>query len=157
MRINDAIIGAILIIFAIAEIAYTRTFPSLYGQEYGPDLFPILIGAGLILCGAILIFRGLAARGGAPLVQAGEWVRDPRRLVNLALLLGGMIAYILFSDAIGFIPLSLALLLLFMIRLGARAAVALPVALATTLVIHTLFAKLLLVPLPWGILLPIAW
>lgn len=36
MRFNDAVIGAVLVIFAVAEILYTRTFPSLHGQAYGP-------------------------------------------------------------------------------------------------------------------------
>jgi putative tricarboxylic transport membrane protein len=35
--------------------------------------------------------------------------------------------------------------------------VALPVALASALLIHTIFYKLLKVPLPWGILTPLAW
>lgn len=157
MRFNDAVIGVILIVFAIAEIAYTSTFPSLYGQEYGPDLFPILIGAGLIICGAILIARGVAARATAPLAEAGDWARDPRRLLNLALLFAGILVYIRFADSVGFIPIALVMLTTLMIRLGARAVVAIPTALATTLVIHTLFAKILLVPLPWGVLLPIAW
>lgn len=157
MRFNDAVIGVILIVFAVAEIAYTRTFPSLYGQEYGPDLFPILIGIGLIVCGAILIARGVAARATEPLAEAGDWVKDPHRLLNLALLFVGVLVYILFADAIGFIPIALVVLTTLTIRLGARAVIAIPAALATTLVIHTLFAKILLVPLPWGVLLPVAW
>ena len=49
-------------IFAVAEIAYTRTFPSLHGQSYGPNLFPALIGLALAMCGLVLIIRGLIAR-----------------------------------------------------------------------------------------------
>ena len=59
MRVNDAITGGVLVVFAVAEIAYTRTFPSLHGQKYGPDLFPMLIGVGLFICGVALIFRGI--------------------------------------------------------------------------------------------------
>jgi len=62
MRINDAITGAVLVVFAIAEITYTRTFPSLHGQAYGPDLFPAIIGFGLVGCGLVLMVRGLLSR-----------------------------------------------------------------------------------------------
>ena len=157
MRFNDAVFGVILIIFAAAEIAYTQTFPSLYGQDFGPDLFPILIGVGLMLCGAILVVRGIATRAEAPLAVLGDWSRDRRKLINLALLICSLLLYILASDAIGFIPISLIILTVLMIRLGASLALSLSAAVLTTLIIHTLFAKVLLVPLPWGVLLPIAW
>lgn len=157
MRFNDAVIGVILIVFAIAEIAYTQTFPRLYGQDYGPDLFPILIGVVLLICGGALVAKGIAARSTSPLAECGDWVRDPRKLVNLCLLILGTLIYILFSTAIGFIPLSLLILSVLMIRLGASVMLSLTVAVAATFFIHTMFAKLLLVPLPWGVLLPIAW
>ncbi|WP_340110091.1 tripartite tricarboxylate transporter TctB family protein [Pikeienuella sp. HZG-20] len=156
MRLNDAVIGAFLIVFAIAEIAYTTTFPSLHGQNFGPDLFPIVIGAGFIICGVALIGRGLVNRG-ETLASLGPWAKDRRMVFNLCLLILGVIAYILLSDPVGFIPMSMLLLTVLMLRLRAGAAVSVTVAIATTLIIHTLFAKVLLVPLPWGVLLPIAW
>ena len=73
MRANDAVNGAILIIFAAIMIALTASFPAFPGQKYGPSLFPRLLGAGLIICGALLVWRGLQAR------RAGErWLTpDP--------------------------------------------------------------------------------
>lgn len=156
MRFNDAVIGAFLIVFAIAEIAYTTTFPSLHGQDFGPDLFPIVIGVGFIICGVVLIARGVFVRGEA-LAALGPWAKNRRMVFNLCLLILGVIVYILLSDPIGFIPISVLLLSVLMIRLRASVAVSIIVAVVTTLVIHTLFAKLLLVPLPWGVLLPVAW
>jgi len=73
VKVNDAITGAVLVVFAVAEIAYTRTFPSLHGQSYGPNLFPSLIGAGLAGCGLILILRGLVARR-AESGPASSWI-----------------------------------------------------------------------------------
>lgn len=160
MRLNDAVIGAFLILFAIAEIAYTTTFPTLHGQDFGPDLFPIVIGAGFIICGVALIVRAAAARregGGAAIASLGPWAKDQRMVNNLCLLILGVVLYILFSDPVGFIPMSVLLLSVLMLRLRAGVLVSLIVAITTTLVIHTLFAKVLLVPLPWGVLLPIAW
>lgn len=160
MRLNDAVLGAFLIVFAIAEIAYTTTFPTLHGQDFGSDLFPIVIGAGLIICGVMLIAREFVARSsmrGEAIASLGPWARDRRMVFNLCLLILGVIAYILFADPVGFIPMSVVLLTVLMIRLRAGAFVSIVVAVTTTLIIHTLFAKVLLVPLPWGVLLPIAW
>lgn len=157
MRFNDAIFGAILIAFAIAEIAYTQTFPRLHGQNYGPDLFPIIIGAGLIVCGIILIIKGLAQRVTEPMVAIGGWAQDRGNILNVLLLLGSIAFYTLFSNWLGFILTSLIILITLLVRLGSSWLTSITVALATTLIIHTLFAKVLLVPLPWGILLPFAW
>ena len=157
MRLNDAIIGAILIVFAIAVILHAATFPRLFGQEYGPDLFPTIIASGLILCGALLIAKGWAERREGRLVLLGPWARDRRMRVNVALLVVFVLAYILFSNFIGFVPLSFVILSVLMIRLGASLIAGLATAAAATLLIHTIFAKFLLVPLPWGLLLPVAW
>ena len=146
-----------MIVFAIAEIAYTQTFPRLHGQDYGPDLFPIIIGVGLIVCGIILILKGVAQRATVPMMVVGDWAQDRRNIWNVLLLLGSIAFYILFSGWLGFILTSLVILIALLVRLGSSWATSVMVAVATTLVIHTLFAKVLLVPLPWGILLPIAW
>ena len=157
MRFNNAIPGIILILFAVAEIAYSTTFPRLHGQDYGPDLFPTIVGVGLLVCGVILIVQGLAQRSTSPWVDIGDWAGDRRNIVNVLALLGSILFYILVSDDLGFIPTSLLILTTLMIRFGSSWLVSIAVAVITTLVIHTLFAKLLLVPLPWGILLPVAW
>ena len=157
MRFNNVIPGGLLILFALAEIAYARSFPRLHGQDYGPDLFPTLIGAGLFVCGVILIFQGIAQRAQAPMVDIGDWAQDSHNIANVIILLACMVLYILASDDLGFIPTSLLIMTTLLLRFGSGWRASIILAVATTLVIHTLFAKLLLVPLPWGILLPIAW
>jgi len=159
MRVNDAITGAVLVVFALAEIAYTRTFPSLHGQSYGPDLFPRLIGIGLFACGCILIMRGLLARRSNDQTTTGavsSWfdssalVDSKHAKVNVALTIIFLLAYVLLSDWIGFIPLSLVIITTLLYRLGSSLFMAIVIAIATTFVIQILFAKVLLVPLPAG-------
>ena len=157
MRFNDAVTGAVLIVFALAMIAWTTTFPSLYGQDYGPDLFPVLIGAGMALCGAILVIRGLRERGTVPMVRMGDWASDRRIVANVGLLIGSVVFYILFSDFLGFVPVAFGILVLLLVRLGTGLLASIAIAAAVTLAIHSVFAKVLLVPLPWGLLQPIAW
>ena len=157
MRFNNAIPGIVLILFALAEIAYARSFPRLHGQSYGPDLFPTLIGIGLAVCGIILIVQGIRQRATIPMIEIGDWAQDRHNVANVLILLGCMVFYILLSDRLGFIPASLLILTTLMLRFGSSLRASLTVAVATTFAIHTVFAKVLLVPLPWGILLPIAW
>jgi putative tricarboxylic transport membrane protein len=157
MRFNDAVFGVLLIVFAIAEIAYTRTFPALHGQAYGPDLFPILIGVGFLITGAVLTIRGVAQRAGAPLVEVGEWAADRRNVVNFALVLLALLFYILASGWLGFIPTSFIIMVVLLSSFGCRPVTSLVVAALTTLAIQALFARVLLVPLPWGLLQPVAW
>lgn len=157
MRFNNAIPGAFLIVFALAEIAYATTFPGLHGQNYGPDLFPIIIGVGLLVCGGILTAKGVAQRTTVPMVEIGDWALDRRNVANVIILLGCIVFYILLSDSLGFIPTSLLILTVLLTRFGSTWRTSITVAFATTFIIHTLFAKVLLVPLPWGILLPVAW
>jgi putative tricarboxylic transport membrane protein len=155
MRFNDAVFGVLLIVFAIAEIAYTRTFPTLHGQAYGPDLFPILIGVGFLITGAILTWQGLAQRATQPLV--GAWAADRRNVVNFALVLLALLFYILASDWLGFVPTAFIIMLVLLKSFGSGWVTALVIAALTTLGVQALFARLLLVPLPWGLLQPVAW
>ena len=156
MQLNDAFTGLVLVIFALAEIAYSSTFPALHGQAYGPSLFPILIGCGLLACGLMLIARGLRERSragaqNAPWLRWGDWAHDPAMRINMMLIPGALIAYILLSDFIGFIPLCIALLSLLLYRLGSSLGTSLLYAVVVTIVLQLLFSRVLLVPLPGGI------
>lgn len=81
----------------------------------------------------------------------------PRQWLALGLSVGSIVFYILAADALGFIPAGFLILAAMMWAHGARPGLIVPVALAATLIIHTGFYKLLRVPLPWGLLQPIAW
>jgi putative tricarboxylic transport membrane protein len=158
VRVNDAVIGVVLVLFAAAMIWYTRTFPEMPGQHYGPALFPVLIGIGFLLTGVILIARGLARLGTEPLFSGGAWLRSGPHLINFLAIVGGLLLYILVSDRLGFILTSLLLLAgwLLLFR-GGRPISSLAIALGVTLAVDYLFSELLLVPLPLGILQPLLY
>jgi putative tricarboxylic transport membrane protein len=73
-------------------------------------------------------------------------------LLNALFVLGGTIGYILVVDFLGFIPTATLLLFLLMCWLHARVITAAAVAILLALGIYLLFARLLLVPLPRGVL-----
>jgi putative tricarboxylic transport membrane protein len=158
VRVNDAVSGAGLVLFALAMIWYTRTFPAMPGQHYGPALFPVLIGIGFLLAGAILMVSGLARLRTEPLFSGGAWLRSGPHLINFAAIVGGLLLYILISDRLGFILTALLLLFgwLLLFR-GGRPISSLAIALAVTLAVDYLFSELLLVPLPLGVLQPLLY
>jgi putative tricarboxylic transport membrane protein len=158
VRINDAVIGAVLVLFALAMMWHTRTFPAMPGQDYGPAVFPVLIGIGFLITGLILIVSGLRRRKTEPWFAGGEWLRSPRHVARFVAVIGGLVAYILVSDWLGFIPTALLLLFgwLMLFRDG-KPVSSLVIALSVTLVVHYAFSQLLLVPLPLGILQPLIY
>jgi putative tricarboxylic transport membrane protein len=153
VRINDAVIGAVLMLFALAMIWHTRTFPAMPGQHYGPAVFPVLIGIGFLITGLILIVSGLRRRKTEPWFTGGGWLRSRRHVLGFLAVIGGLVAYILVSDWLGFIPTALLLLFgwLVLFRNG-KPVSSLVIALAVTLVVNYAFSQLLLVPLPLGLL-----
>lgn len=153
MRTNDIISGLVLIALSAFMIFLTLDFPDFPGQKYGPALFPRILGAGLILCGVILVFRGNSARrAGLPLVELADWTREPWRVASFLLLPALVLLYILVSEQIGFIPVAFAILLTLFLWFQTRPIVALPVAAIATWVIHWFFATMMRVPLPRGLL-----
>ena len=76
MKVNDAVIGVALVAFALAMIWHTQSFPAMPGQDYGPALFPRVIGAGFVVTGLILIAGGLARRRTEPWLAGANWLRS---------------------------------------------------------------------------------
>ena len=151
LRANDILSGLALIVFSLAIIALTLTFPDFPGQKFGPSLFPRVLGVGLILCGAVLIRNGLAARrAGAPWLELAPWTRDPWRLTSFLMTLALLLFYILASESVGFIPIALVFLLALFVWLGVRLVPAVLTAVVTTIAIHWFFSTMLRVPLPRG-------
>lgn len=151
MRANDAIAGLVLIILSALMIALTASFPDFPGQKYGPSLFPRILGAGLIVCGGILMWNGWAARrAGAPWIEIAPWAKEPRRLATFFLVIALLLLYIFAAETIGFIPLALLFLATLFLWLGVRPWIAGVTALAGTFTIYWFFATLLRVPLPRG-------
>ena len=120
------------------------------GQNYGAALFPGLIAAGLGVCGALLVTRGL--RDKAPLFELAPWTRVAPLAANFALVCAALVFYIFAAETLGFMVTGSLLLLALFLKLGVRPLIAVPVALVAVLGFHLLFYQLLRVPLPWGIL-----
>ena len=155
MRLNDALIGIALFVFALALAIYSQTFPAIPGQQYGAAVFPTLIAVGFAGSGLLLILSGI--RQHAPLVAWADWARERHGLRNVVVTIAAILFYILASEPLGFI-LTMAPILLLMLRLfGVRWLTSITVAVLVTLLTQYIFGEFLYVPLPWGLLAPFRW
>ena len=143
--------------------------PPVPGQQIGPNVFPLVVGIGLAICGAMIAFgigrnyeeeaeADLAKITGQIAMEAGEvdeppaWWRGLKALVPPALLL----FYVLVVERLGFLPTAAVMVLVTSLALGARLRLAIPMAIGAPLFINLVFSKLLRVPLPSGFL-PLPW
>jgi putative tricarboxylic transport membrane protein len=158
MRFNDAVFGVLLLAAAVAIFAAARGFPAMPGQDFGPALFPDLIASGFALCGLALVWSGLRRPGFPGIVALGEWARSGGHLVDVALVIGGLVALILVWDRVGFLIGATLLTGALMARFrGGRVVGSFAGALVACLAIDWVFRRVLLVPLPLGPLTGIVW
>jgi putative tricarboxylic transport membrane protein len=150
MRVSDTAIGLSLIIFACAVLVHVQGFPELDNGYPGPALFPSVLAVLFILCGIGLIVQGIRKRENVLKFDLGSvslagWI-------NIAFILGAIVCYIFFVDYIGFLIFSFLILMILMKWLEVKMILSLAMSIGVTLAIYLLFAKILLVPLPWGLL-----
>ena len=155
MKLNPTLAGLLVLLAGLAIVAQARSFPSIPGQSIGPAFFPTIVGAGLLLCGLLLIISGRRRRG--PWLEAGEWMRRPRMIFNLLLVFADLIFYAVAVSSLGFFITAIVFLSVLMLAFQVPRTRILPLALVVTLVIHYAFYTLLRVPLPWGVLEGVAW
>lgn len=134
----------------LGALLTSEAFRGLETTRFGPMFFPgLLIAALALVSGALLLTR----RG-----RAAD--RDPREPVAVgpnaswrsAEVLLWIAVYLALAETLGFVLTAAMLLLVYLLRLGTRPRVAAPLTLALVPVVYHLFAVILRVPLPRGIL-----
>jgi putative tricarboxylic transport membrane protein len=152
MRLNDALIGGVLLVFAVALAVYSQTFPDIPGQQYGAAVFPTLVAIGFAGSGIVMVVSGM--RHHAPLAAWADWGRERHGVRNVVVTIGAVLFYIFASEPLGFVP-TMAVVLLVLLRLFAVGwAASVITAILLSVLIHVMFGKYLYVPLPWGVLAP---
>jgi putative tricarboxylic transport membrane protein len=161
MQLSDRVTGLLLIALGGVAAYGGSRLPPVPGQQIGPNVFPVVVGAGLILCGA-LIALGIGHRfeeeAEADLAAHSDQAAEPPRAHSwwrglMALVPPGLLLfYVLTVDRLGFLVTAAIVVLAAAVALGARLRLAVPLAIAAPLAVHLVFSKLLRVPLPPGLL-----
>lgn len=156
MRFSDTMLGTVLLVLGASIAIYARTLPDVPGQQYGAAAFPTLVGLAMIGCALILFVKGWQA-GSVPMIARTEWTREPGALVAVAVTILCIVAYIFLARPMGFVPISIAILLVMFRLLSVSLGKTVFFAVTATLVTDYVFRSLLLVPLPFGIMPRLPW
>jgi len=151
MKISDTVVGAGFVTAGALIIAGTLNYPTLDAGHPGPSLFPRILGGLMAVFGGLVSLKGLRT-GDA--TQDVEWLllHKSTSFINAVFVLVGVTAYILFVEKLGFLLMGALLLFVVMWRLKVPPLKALIVAVVFNTIVHFLFAKIMRVPLPLGIL-----
>jgi putative tricarboxylic transport membrane protein len=165
MQLSDRVTGLTIAAIGAAAVYGGSLLPPMPGQPVGPSIFPIVVGAGLCLCGALIVLgvgrvfeaeaeADFAAHQAAPALAPSQeaWLPRLKALVPIAALL----FYVVAVDTLGFVPTAFLMITAVALALGARWKAALGLAVVAPPIVHLMFFKLLRVPLPDG-LLPLPW
>jgi putative tricarboxylic transport membrane protein len=130
-------------LIGLAAILLARDFPPIPGQVYGPALFPMALGAGLTLC-AILVALQAPVPAGAPATVRGRIAALGAALAPLLVMLGW--------DVMGWPLMAFGLGAALLMLDGTRPVPALLEGAAVAALTWVIFAMVLRVPLPRGLL-----
>lgn len=175
MKRNDIPIGAGLLVLSLLILWHVSSFPPSPGQPYNAALFPGIAAGGLGLAAIALIVIGIRKRSdegsvpdaareaeleklaASPDMEVLQTAKVPSRILAIILTAGAILFYLAVANFLGFIITGTIILAVLMWSYGVAFKVLVPVAIIAAVVIHLAFYKLLSVPLPWGVLQPLAW
>ncbi|MEK6717553.1 MAG: tripartite tricarboxylate transporter TctB family protein [candidate division NC10 bacterium] len=151
MKISDAVVGAGFVAAGALIFTGTLGYPTLEAGHPGPSLFPRILGSLMAVFGGLLSLQGLRARD---VTDEVAWLRLHKNpaFINALVVLAGVLAYIFLVEHLGFLIMGALVIFTLMWRLQVRPLKAAVVAIVFNALVHFLFAKVLRVPLPLGIL-----
>ena len=155
---RDFYAGLGFIIAGIVTVITAQQFPTLPSLQYGPSLFPSLIGGGFCIGGAVLAFNALWHRKKAiaqGIQVTPETAKPEGRGINLALILPplSIVFYILASGYIGALLSMIIIMLVLMLVRKTSPYIAVATSIVVSGIIYFIFSRYLLIPLPPGVLL----
>lgn len=155
---RDFYAGLGFIIAGIVTIITAQQFPTLPSLQYGPSLFPSLIGGGFCIGGAVLAFNALWHRKKAiaqGIQDTPETAKPEGEKINLALILPplSIVFYILASGYIGALLSMIIIMLVLMLVRKTSPYIAVATSIVVSGIIYFIFSRYLLIPLPPGVLL----
>ena len=148
MRLGPRLTGAIAALGGAAVIWGASGFREIPGQQYGSGFFPTLLGGALILTGVLI-----AVTGKERAVRARDEAArsDARNRFPALAIIAAIVLWMLLVEPLGFLLTTALMIAVLALILGARWTHAIATAIAMPFLIHLIFAVLLRVPLPYGV------
>lgn len=145
MTLPDRIGGVVLVTLGVAVVIASLGLPAIPGQPVGPAIFPSVLGVALGLSGLMIFAR---PQRQASQEEALSVIGTLRLLSPVAVLILGYFI----MESVGFLLTGFLIVLIISLLLRGSVVGSLLLSAVMTVVIYTIFASLLRVPLPAGIL-----
>jgi putative tricarboxylic transport membrane protein len=151
MKISDTVVGAGFVAAGALIVAATLNYPTLEQGHPGPSLFPRILGTVMAVFGGLVCVQGLRNRDET---QAVHWAGLHRNaaFINALVVLVGSAVFILFVERLGFLVTGTLLMFGVMWRIKVPPIRAFLIAIIFNNLVYLLFAKVMRVPLPLGLL-----
>lgn len=156
MKLHEAILGLAICGLGLWMVVYSGTLPKPRHLQFGPGLFPMIIGAGLMICGGVQMVFGVVRWRSEPLLTCAGWLRDRRLLANVIAIPLACLFYYFAAVKLGFVIVGTLIMFGMLLIGGVRPLRAFLVSLVLIGVTTLLFVSILHVPLNWGLLTPFA-
>ncbi|MBN8412845.1 tripartite tricarboxylate transporter TctB family protein [Halomonas cupida] len=151
---RDFILGLAFMLSGCIVIYVARQYPTMASLQFGPSLFPSLIGGGFLIGGLFLSAKQVPVLKAQYAANAAE--RD--RLLQIRPLLASLLPcvmivfYIITSEFLGAaVSLAIGIFALMLFR-KASLLLSLVVSILASLIIYFIFSTYLLIPLPEGLM-----
>lgn len=159
MRLDDRFVGLIMVLLGAGIFLVARSFPLMAGMPYGPGFFPSIAAIGLCVCGIVVAVSRSTATRAKPALGDGATLASTAKtsLVRPALICALVVFFALALPVLGFHITAVIVVGAAAFVFGAHPLVAPVLAVVAAFGAHAAFYSLLRVPLPWGVLTPVAW
>ena len=173
MKVSDRVTGAMLVALGAASFWGGSLLPPVPGQQVGPNVFPMVIGAALVACGVLIVMgvgrtfeedEKIVTSASGEVADEESLQREKGRFATF--MAGGwkvlvppaaLFFYYFASEPLGFWLTSALMVLALALSQGAKPKYAIVLTIVAPVLVHLTFYKLLRVPLPWGVLTPWAF
>lgn len=155
MKFSDIALGVLFTVLGLGVLFSGQQMKVSPFFQYGAGFFPSIIGSLLALCGVILLVKGvrLAGAGGFWLMQAGPWLRDRERVINIVLVPSLVALFVAVIETLGFVVSSILLVGILCQRFSGRPLLSWGTAVLATLFLYVFFQQVMSVQLPMGVLI----
>jgi putative tricarboxylic transport membrane protein len=158
MKVSDRVVGLLLMVLGALAYWGGSKLPPVPGQQVGPDVFPMVVGAGLTLCGLLIslgVGRTFEDSEKVVINTQGDVIEISEKTGSGWKVLvppAALFFYYFASEKLGF--WICATLMVFALAKSQRASWrgTVLLALLAPVAVHLIFYKLLRVPLPFGLL-----
>lgn len=152
MKISDTLLGLFFVVLSAIILIVSSEFPTLKNQSIGAGTFPSLIAIIMGASGVLLAISGLRSFNLQNAVTLAPWLKKKNVWYRVATVPVFVIAYILLSKPVGFPIVVPIILSVFLFITTSKPLRSVAIGCFASFAIWMLFAEVLRVPLPLGLL-----